>query len=65
MFVCLERSIVTVWVKEEGRILQASLTLISGPLFGLSPPRIESVTWEDAQLAEGAIDSSSRAALRP
>lgn len=46
-----EAQIVTVWVKDEGRIRQASLTLISGPLFGLSPPRIESVTWEDAQLA--------------
>ena len=47
-----EAQIVTVWVKEEGRIRRASLRLISGP-FGLSPPRIESVTWEDAQLAEG------------
>ena len=48
-----EAQIVTVWVKEEGRIRQASLTLISGPLFGLSPPRIKSVTWEDERLAEG------------
>jgi hypothetical protein len=44
--------IVTVWVKEGGRIRRASLRLISGP-FGLSPPRIKSVTWEDERLAEG------------
>ena len=47
-----EAQIVTVWVNEEGRIRRASLRLISGP-FGLSPPRIKSVTWEDEQLAEG------------
>jgi hypothetical protein len=39
--------IVTVWVKEKERTRRARLTLISGP-FALSPPRIKTVTWEDA-----------------
>ena len=38
--------IVTVWVKEKERTRRARLTLISGP-FSLSPPYIETVTWED------------------